>query len=268
MKEGDTIKSAVKTFLASLITMVILLCFSNQVQAAWTDYATTIQKTSSEGLTITFNKAVDSTSINTSYIFVTRDYEGTNLITNISVDQVVGDPFKVKVMPPNTGWQSGTYYLFISSQVKSASGGQSLINGVRMRFNVSGSSGTSWSAMQTEMLGYINTARAEAGVEPLALDKALCDGATLKSQDMVTNNYYSHTSPTYGSPSDMMHSLGITYGWAGENIDQDVSVKASHNAYMNSSGHRANILRSNFKKVGLGFVQGNPFLYVTQWFTD
>lgn len=123
-------------------------------------------------------------------------------------------------------------------------------------------------AMQAEMLGYINTARSQEGLAPLTLDKALSDGAYLKSKDMAVNGYFSHTSPTYGSPFDMMKSLGINYGYAGENIAKHTSVKGAHDAFMNSSGHRANIMKAEYKKIGLGFVQEGSYLYVTQWFTN
>jgi uncharacterized YkwD family protein len=140
--------------------------------------------------------------------------------------------------------------------------------------NNNGSGGTStpapgeFNAMQQEMLSYINQARAEAGVKPLTLDKKLCDGAYLKSKDMAVNNYFSHTSPTYGSPFAMMSSLGISYRTAGENIAMNSSVKGAHDAFMNSSGHRANILNASYGKVGLGFYQEGRYLYVTQWFTN
>ena len=128
--------------------------------------------------------------------------------------------------------------------------------------------GANSTAMQTEMLGYINADRAKEGLASLTLDKALSDGATLKSKDMVVNHYFSHTSPTYGSPFDMMKSLGISYSYAGENIAKQISVKGAHDAFMNSPGHRANIMKAKYKKVGLGFVQDGSYLYVTQWFTD
>jgi uncharacterized protein YkwD len=125
-----------------------------------------------------------------------------------------------------------------------------------------------FNAMQLEMLSYINAARSEAGMPALTLNKALCEGAYLKSKDMAVNSYFSHTSPTYGSPFDMMNSLGITYRAAGENIAKNISVKGAHDAFMNSSGHSANILSGNFGKVGLGFYQQGNYLYVTQWFTN
>ncbi|MGI6422419.1 MAG: CAP domain-containing protein [Syntrophomonadaceae bacterium] len=124
------------------------------------------------------------------------------------------------------------------------------------------------SSMQSEMLAYINAERAKAKLSPLVLDEKLCQGAYLKSKDIAVNNYFSHNSPTYGSPFDMMKDLGIAYRLAGENIAKNTSVKGAHQAFMNSSGHRANILNSGFKKLGLGFYQSGSYLYVTQWFTN
>lgn len=124
------------------------------------------------------------------------------------------------------------------------------------------------SAMQNEMLGYINAARAQNNLAPLTLGDALCNGAYLKAKDMAENNYFSHTSPTYGSPFDMMKSLGISYQTAGENIAKNTSIKSAHDAFMNSDRHRQNILGSSYSKVGLGFYQEGHYLYVTQWFTN
>lgn len=118
------------------------------------------------------------------------------------------------------------------------------------------------------MLGYINAERASANLPSLTLDQKLCQGAYLKSRDMAVNGYFSHTSLTYGSPFEMMKSQGITYRTAGENIAKNTSVKGAHNAFMNSAGHKANILNPGFGKLGLGFYQEGQYLYVTQWFTN
>ncbi|MGI6434614.1 MAG: CAP domain-containing protein [Syntrophomonadaceae bacterium] len=119
-----------------------------------------------------------------------------------------------------------------------------------------------------EMLGYINAARTQAGLPPLVLNSALCQGAYLKSKDMAENSYFSHTSPTYGDPFAMMKSQGIAYHYAGENIAKNVSIIGTHQAFMNSSGHRANIMNSDFGRIGLGFYWQGDYLYVTQWFAD
>ena len=123
-------------------------------------------------------------------------------------------------------------------------------------------------AMAREMLNLINAERAQQGLAALVLDSRLSNGAYLKSKDMGINQYFSHTSPTYGSPFQMMKSLGITYRAAAENIARNRTVSAAHTAFMNSPGHRDNILDDSYRKVGLGFYQQGKDLYVTQWFTN
>ncbi len=96
---------------------------------------------------------------------------------------------------------------------------------------------------------------ANNGLSPLQIDGEVQEVARLKAQDMVNNNYFSHTSPTYGSPFQMLNSFGVSYRAAGENIAANSSNTAAVNAWMNSSGHRANILSSNFNYTGIGVVR-------------
>ena len=123
-------------------------------------------------------------------------------------------------------------------------------------------------AMASEMLKLMNAERAQHGLDALVLDSRLSNGAYLKSKDMGINQYFSHTSPTYGSPFQMMKSLGIAYQAAAENIARNRTVSAAHTAFMNSPGHRDNVLDDSYRKVGLGFYQQGKDLYVTQWFTN
>ena len=81
------------------------------------------------------------------------------------------------------------------------------------------------------------------GLAPLQVDMELVRLARLKSQDMIEHNYFSHQSPTYGSPFDMMRAAGITYRLAGENLAGAPTVERAHTSLMNSSGHRANIFQ-------------------------
>ncbi|MEW9121637.1 MAG: CAP domain-containing protein [Thermotaleaceae bacterium] len=106
-----------------------------------------------------------------------------------------------------------------------------------------------------EMLGLINEERAKVGASPLQLHEAATFVAQEKSDDMVRNNYFSHTSPTYGSPFDMLKTFGISYSTAGENIAINSSVQRAHAAFMNSDGHRRNILNPNFTHVGIGIAK-------------
>lgn len=113
----------------------------------------------------------------------------------------------------------------------------------------------------------LNQDRAANGLAPLTLDPALSSIARLKSQDMKDNRYFSHTSPTYGSPSEMLRKLGYSFTAAGENIAHHATVEKSQAAFMSSAGHRRNILSSSWKKVGIGVVTDqNGFVYVTQLF--
>ena len=124
---------------------------------------------------------------------------------------------------------------------------------------------SSVSAYENEVVRLVNAERAKRGLSPLAHNWQVSRVARYKSEDMQKNRYFSHTSPTYGSPFQMLKSFGITYRTAGENIAKgQPTPSAVVNAWMNSSGHRANILNSSFTEIGVGYVaNGN---YWTQMF--
>ncbi|WP_085834247.1 CAP domain-containing protein [Clostridium merdae] len=111
----------------------------------------------------------------------------------------------------------------------------------------------------------VNQERAKVGLKALKMNLKLSDVARVKSQDMHDKNYFSHTSPTYGSPFDMMKQFGITYRTAGENIAMGYRTpEAVMEGWMNSPGHKANILNSSYTEIGVGYVaSGN---YWTQEF--
>lgn len=112
-------------------------------------------------------------------------------------------------------------------------------------------------AFQSQVIDLVNQERAKAGLPAVKNDTLLTKVATEKARDMDVNNYFSHTSPTYGSPFDMMRQFGVTYSYAGENIASGQRTPQEvMTAWMNSSGHRANILNSNFTKIGVGYVNG------------
>ena len=98
---------------------------------------------------------------------------------------------------------------------------------------------------EQEVASLVNQERAKAGLQPLTMAKDLSRVAEEKAVDMYSRNYFSHTSPTYGSPFDMMKQFGIQYQSAGENIAQGQRTPQEvMNSWMNSSGHRANILKA------------------------
>ena len=114
--------------------------------------------------------------------------------------------------------------------------------------------------MASKLLNLVNKARNENGLSSLTLNSSLSNVAQKKAEDMKNNNYFSHTSPTYGSPFDMIKSFGINYKTAGENIAKgQKTAEEVFNAWMNSSGHRANILNKNFTQMGIGYTSGNTY---------
>ena len=118
---------------------------------------------------------------------------------------------------------------------------------------------------EKEVVRLVNEIRAQNGLRELTYNWELSRVARYKSQDMKDNRYFSHTSPVYGSPFQMMKDFGITYRSAGENIARgQASPRAVVNAWMNSSGHRANILSASFTQIGVGYVADGD--YWTQMF--
>ncbi len=118
---------------------------------------------------------------------------------------------------------------------------------------------------EKEVVRLVNEIRVENGLKELVADEELSRVARIKSQDMKDNNYFSHTSPVYGSPFDMMKKFGISYKTAGENIAKgQTTPKAVVSGWMNSPGHRANILNASYNTIGVGYVAGGN--YWTQMF--
>lgn len=118
---------------------------------------------------------------------------------------------------------------------------------------------------EQEVIRLVNEIRVQNGLSALTYNWELSRVARYKSQDMVDNRYFSHTSPTYGTPFQMIRSFGLSYRSAGENIAYGQRTpQAVVNAWMNSSGHRANILSSSFTQIGVGYVANGH--YWTQMF--
>ncbi|MEK3878500.1 CAP domain-containing protein [Paenibacillus sp. FSL M7-0420] len=114
--------------------------------------------------------------------------------------------------------------------------------------------GNNASSYTQQVVALVNKERAAAGLAPVSALDSLNKVAAAKAADMRSNNYFSHTSPTYGSPFDMMSAFGITYKAAGENIAMGQKTPQEvMTAWMNSPGHKANILSTNFNYIGVGF---------------
>ena len=118
---------------------------------------------------------------------------------------------------------------------------------------------SSMNSNEKEVFELINKQRTNNGLKELKVDEELQRVARIKAQDMVDNNYFSHTSPTYGSPFQMLNSFKISYKTAAENIAGNSSNTGAVNSWMNSSGHKANILNSSYNYTGIGVVSSPKY---------
>jgi uncharacterized YkwD family protein/spore coat assembly protein SafA len=123
-------------------------------------------------------------------------------------------------------------------------------------------------AWENEVIRLTNIERSKAGLPALAGNWQLSRVARYKSQDMATKGYFSHQSPTYGSPFDMMENFGLRFSAAGENIAYGQnSPQEVVRAWMNSPGHKANILSRSYSQIGVGLYKtNNGVCYWTQMF--
>ncbi|WDF04713.1 SafA/ExsA family spore coat assembly protein [Shouchella hunanensis] len=123
-------------------------------------------------------------------------------------------------------------------------------------------------SIEQEVVRLVNAERAKHGLQPLKENWELSRVARFKSADMRDKNYFSHTSPTYGSPHQMIRDFGIQYRASGENIAAgQTTAQAVFNSWMNSSGHRQNILSPTYTEIGVGYAEGGSYRhYWTQMF--
>ena len=125
-----------------------------------------------------------------------------------------------------------------------------------------------YTSQEEEVLRLVNIERSKQGLSPLKMNWELSRVARLKSEDMANKKYFDHQSPTYGSPFDMIKSFGIKYKSAGENIAMGQKTPAAvMTGWMNSPGHKANILSTNYTELGVGITKNSSgTLYWTQMF--
>lgn len=123
-------------------------------------------------------------------------------------------------------------------------------------------------AIENKVVTLVNQERAKRGLRALTNNWQLERVARYKSTDMMNKHYFSHTSPTYGSPFNMMENFGIRFSAPGENIAKGQRTPEEvMSAWMNSPGHRANILGGNYTQIGVGFAKDSSGVtYWTQMF--
>lgn len=112
---------------------------------------------------------------------------------------------------------------------------------------------------EEQMIALVNEERAAAGLSALTLDTRLVPIAREHSEEMFKLRYFGHQSPKSGSPFDRLDAAGIRYARAGENLAYAQSVVVAHRGLMQSEGHRANILRPEFTRIGIGVVSAGAY---------
>ncbi|MBQ4608616.1 MAG: hypothetical protein IJN79_04260 [Clostridia bacterium] len=113
----------------------------------------------------------------------------------------------------------------------------------------------------------MNSDRAAYALPALTLDPELCRIARIKSEDMRDNQYFAHTSPTYGDVRAMLTHFGYRFSGAGENIAHHATVEKCQAAFLSSPGHRSNIMSRAYTKFGVGVaLDQNGHVYLTQIF--
>jgi uncharacterized protein YkwD len=123
--------------------------------------------------------------------------------------------------------------------------------------------------LEARMLEMVNAERARQGLQPLQPDPELADVARAHSRDMLARGYFSHVDPEGKDAFDRMRQAGLRYLAAGENLALAPTLAGAHHGLMNSPGHRANLLRPRFERLGIGVLDaGNHGLMVTQNFRN
>lgn len=234
--------------------LLMLLGLTNPMVAgseAWVEKEVTIDKS----WTIEFDQTMDEEMLeNNNYIGI-RDSEGALFPLERTAD---GNSIR---LDPVIFYEEGeTYELFISPELQWVTEGTvktGIVETFRVEYEVS--------EFEREVLRLTNEERAKHGLAPLELNEELSKVAKEKSRDMHENQYFNHHSPVYGSPFAMMNRFGFDYSAAGENIAAgQVTPEEVVAAWMNSEGHRKNILNSAYDEIGVGYMDSDGE-YVTYW---
>ena len=182
----------------------------------------------------------------TSYKVITQVYKN----QYIRVFAKIGNWYVIQTDNDYIGAVSSSYIkpIYLSTQNTQSSGNANNVD-----------SGLNLTQDELEIFNLINEKRIANGLKALAIDNEVMVVARDKAKDMVNNNYFAHNSPTFGSPFDMLKKYGISYKSAGENLAGNSSNQKAVEAWMNSEGHRANILNSSFNYTGIGVVNSNRY---------
>jgi len=175
------------------------------------------------------------------------------------------------VQPGDTMWKIAVRYQIGVSELIQANPQLANPSMIRVGQKITIPSLDNVKTLEQQVINMVNAERAKRGLTKLTANWELCRVARYKSQDMINKNYFDHQSPTYGSPFQMMESFGFRFSAAGENIaygqKSPSEVMYSQAGWMNSPGHRANILSPSYTQIGVGVAKtSSGTFYWTQEF--
>lgn len=174
----------------------------------------------------------------------------------LSTFTVFGQNITYTVKSGDTLWKIATKYQAGVSDILSSNPTIKSASAIYAGQLISIPTNSSVKTYETEVVRLVNVQRTNRGLKALVQNWQLSNLARTKSQDMINKIYFSHMSPTYGSPFNMMENFGINFSAAGENIAMGQRSPAEvMNAWMNSSGHRANILSPAYTQIGVGLAK-------------
>ena len=123
--------------------------------------------------------------------------------------------------------------------------------------------------LEMKMLELVNRERIKAGLRPVKNDPEMTVVARTHSKDMFARGYFAHDNPDGKDPFDRMRDHNVKFRAAGENLALAQTLEIAHNNLMNSPGHRANILKPEFGRLGVGILDGGFYgLMISQEFRD
>jgi uncharacterized YkwD family protein/spore coat assembly protein SafA len=192
----------------------------------------------------------------------------TTVLVFAMTSNVFAQTITYTVQPGDSMWKIAVKYQVGVSEIKAANPQIANANLIYPGQKLNVPSINDVKAQENEVIRLVNVERSKHGLRPLAANWELSRVARYKSQDMINKNYFSHTSPTYGSPFKMMETFGIRFSAGGENIAYGQRTPtAVMTSWMNSPGHRANILSPTYTQIGVGLAKSaNGTPYWTQMF--
>lgn len=237
------------------LLIVTSTCYASNVGGADTTKLA-LEKVAYESATVTATRLNVREGPSTEYVSICKLEKG----QAVTVMGKLGDWYAI--FYPETGVigaVDGRYIAFGNGEAITVSSNNALVDQFAAKGSKPSEAKAALSEDEQKLLDLVNKARSDKGLEALVIDENLMKVARLKAKDMVDKNYFSHQSPTYGSPFDMMRQFDNVFKSAGENIAGNKTIEGAFKAWMGSESHKKNIMNSGFKVTGIGVESSSTY---------